>query len=154
MGWGAARMPGKTARPTQSFLVRKRVAHPRAVAAYAASIWRPVQDGRGGKPFLSVLVDCRQLQVHARAARFNDRARRLAAQDAMAPITRAYALAPEALSASARPKSRVELSFSAGVLVAVKIEEEATMGRGLLLWLIGIPIPIILLIWLFGGLHG
>jgi hypothetical protein len=48
----------------------------------------------------------------------------------------------------------VELSFSAGVLVAVKIKEEATMGRGLLLWLIGIPIPIILLIWLFGGLHG
>ena len=28
------------------------------------------------------------------------------------------------------------------------------MSRGLLLWLIGIPIPIILLIWLFGGLHG
>jgi len=28
------------------------------------------------------------------------------------------------------------------------------MGRGLLLWLIGIPIPIILLIWLLGGLHG
>jgi hypothetical protein len=28
------------------------------------------------------------------------------------------------------------------------------MGRGILLWLIGIPIPIILLIWLFGGLHG
>jgi hypothetical protein len=27
------------------------------------------------------------------------------------------------------------------------------MGRGLLLWLIGIPIPIILLIWVFGGLH-
>jgi hypothetical protein len=30
--------------------------------------------------------------------------------------------------------------------------EEADMGRGLLLWLIGIPIPIILLIWAFGGL--
>jgi len=28
------------------------------------------------------------------------------------------------------------------------------MGRGLLLWLIGIPIPIILLIWALGGLHG
>jgi hypothetical protein len=28
------------------------------------------------------------------------------------------------------------------------------MGRGLLLWLLGIPLPIILLIWLFGGLHG
>jgi hypothetical protein len=27
------------------------------------------------------------------------------------------------------------------------------MGKGLLLWLIGIPLPIILLIWLFGGLH-
>ena len=34
-----------------------------------------------------------------------------------------------------------------------KTEEENTMGRGLLLWLSGIPIPIILLIWLFGGLH-
>ena len=30
---------------------------------------------------------------------------------------------------------------------------EHHMGRGLLLWLIGIPLPIILLIWLFGGLH-
>jgi hypothetical protein len=48
----------------------------------------------------------------------------------------------------------VELSFAADVLVAVEIAEEANMGRGLLLWLIGIPIPIILLIWLFGGLHG
>jgi len=28
------------------------------------------------------------------------------------------------------------------------------MGRGLLLWLLGIPIPIILVIWLLGGLHG
>jgi hypothetical protein len=28
----------------------------------------------------------------------------------------------------------------------------STMGRGALLWLIGIPLPIILLIWLFGGL--
>ena len=30
---------------------------------------------------------------------------------------------------------------------------EAVMGRGLLLWLIGIPLPVILLIWAFGGLH-
>jgi hypothetical protein len=30
--------------------------------------------------------------------------------------------------------------------------KEAHMGRGLLLWLIGIPLPIILLIWAFGGL--
>jgi len=27
------------------------------------------------------------------------------------------------------------------------------MGKGLLLWLIGIPIPIIILVWLLGGLH-
>jgi len=32
-------------------------------------------------------------------------------------------------------------------------EERWHLGRGLLLWLIGIPLPIILLIWLFGGLH-
>jgi hypothetical protein len=28
------------------------------------------------------------------------------------------------------------------------------MRRGLLLWLLGIPLPIILLIWVLGGLHG
>jgi hypothetical protein len=28
---------------------------------------------------------------------------------------------------------------------------EAKMGRGLLLWLIGVPIPIIILLWLFFG---
>jgi len=27
------------------------------------------------------------------------------------------------------------------------------MGRYVLLWLLGIPIPILVLIWLFGGLH-
>ena len=27
------------------------------------------------------------------------------------------------------------------------------LGKGALLWLIGIPIPIILVIWLFGGLN-
>jgi hypothetical protein len=30
---------------------------------------------------------------------------------------------------------------------------EQTMGRGLLLWLIVIPLPIILIIWLLGGLN-
>ena len=34
------------------------------------------------------------------------------------------------------------------------IWQEDPMGRALLLWLIGIPIPIILIIWLLGGLHG
>jgi hypothetical protein len=32
--------------------------------------------------------------------------------------------------------------------------QDGVMGRGLLLWLLGIPLPIILVIWLFGGLHG
>ena len=30
--------------------------------------------------------------------------------------------------------------------------EEFVMGRYLLLWLLGVPIPILLLIWAFGGL--
>ncbi|ARP98572.1 hypothetical protein [Pseudorhodoplanes sinuspersici] len=30
---------------------------------------------------------------------------------------------------------------------------ELDMGRGLLLWLIGIPLPIILVVWLLGGLN-
>jgi hypothetical protein len=32
--------------------------------------------------------------------------------------------------------------------------QDGVMGRGLLLWLIGIPLPIIFVIWLLGGLHG
>ena len=29
--------------------------------------------------------------------------------------------------------------------------EEATMGKGILLWLVGVPIPVIILLWLFFG---
>ncbi|MGC2779955.1 MAG: hypothetical protein WA418_30380 [Bradyrhizobium sp.] len=29
--------------------------------------------------------------------------------------------------------------------------EEAEMGRGILLWLLGVPIPVIILLWLFFG---
>jgi hypothetical protein len=32
------------------------------------------------------------------------------------------------------------------------LNEERPMGRGLLLWIIGIPLPIILVVWLLGGL--
>jgi hypothetical protein len=28
---------------------------------------------------------------------------------------------------------------------------EAIMGRGILLWLLGVPIPVIILLWLFFG---
>lgn len=44
-----------------------------------------------------------------------------------------------------------ELSRSRRVLLAISDFEEATMGRGLLLWLIGVPIPVIILLWLFFG---
>jgi hypothetical protein len=29
--------------------------------------------------------------------------------------------------------------------------EEERMGRGILLWLLGVPIPVIILLWLFFG---
>jgi hypothetical protein len=32
-------------------------------------------------------------------------------------------------------------------------EEEKAMGRNLLLWIIGVPLPLLALIWLLGGLH-
>ena len=37
--------------------------------------------------------------------------------------------------------------------VAQNATEERIMGRYLLLWLLGIPLPILVLIWVFGGLH-
>jgi hypothetical protein len=36
---------------------------------------------------------------------------------------------------------------------AEKLSRRNLMGKGILLWLIGIPLPIILLLWLFGCLH-
>jgi hypothetical protein len=36
---------------------------------------------------------------------------------------------------------------------ATTLVRRSLMGRALLLWIIGIPIPIILLIWLLGGFH-
>jgi hypothetical protein len=33
------------------------------------------------------------------------------------------------------------------------MQRSLAMGRYLLLWLLGIPLPILLLIWAFGGLH-
>ena len=47
--------------------------------------------------------------------------------------------------------------FSPWVVIRTVVKEatqEDVMGRGLLLWLLGIPLPIILLIWVLGGLHG
>jgi hypothetical protein len=36
---------------------------------------------------------------------------------------------------------------------ALKARKELAMGRYVLLWLLGVPIPILLLIWMFGGLN-
>ncbi|RAZ76288.1 hypothetical protein DPM35_16450 [Mesorhizobium atlanticum] len=35
------------------------------------------------------------------------------------------------------------------VTTSITISQEASMGRGILLWLLGVPIPIIILIMLF-----
>ncbi len=35
--------------------------------------------------------------------------------------------------------------------IATKIWMEEKMGRGILLWLLGVPIPVIILLWLFFG---
>ena len=56
-----------------------------------------------------------------------------------------------------RPRNHKRERFNCKVVVAFGCERDFgvhVMGRGLLLWLLGIPLPIILLIWLFGGLHG
>jgi hypothetical protein len=38
-----------------------------------------------------------------------------------------------------------------GVFPLIEKLEERTMGRGILLWLLGVPIPVIILLWLFFG---
>jgi hypothetical protein len=38
-----------------------------------------------------------------------------------------------------------------GVFLSSEKLEEETMGRGILLWLLGVPIPVIILLWLFFG---
>jgi hypothetical protein len=37
------------------------------------------------------------------------------------------------------------------VFLSIEEIKEAIMGRGILLWLLGVPIPVILLLWLFFG---
>jgi hypothetical protein len=34
---------------------------------------------------------------------------------------------------------------------SIDVLEETRMGRGILLWLLGVPIPVIILLWLFFG---
>ena len=37
------------------------------------------------------------------------------------------------------------------VVLANKKSRRLAMGKGLLLWLVGVPIPVIILLWLFFG---
>ena len=48
----------------------------------------------------------------------------------------------------------VPLAGTSASLLRFSIHEqfmEASMGRGILLWLLGVPIPVIILLWLFFG---
>jgi hypothetical protein len=61
---------------------------------------------------------------------------------------------PETLDAASDPKAGEHISVAVVITSFVsRRHQEDVMGRGLLLWLLGIPLPIILLIWLLGGLH-
>ena len=55
---------------------------------------------------------------------------------------------------TAREARPIGTSRDRRTLVSRGVNPEDVMGRGLLLWLIGIPLPIILIVWLLGGLHG
>jgi hypothetical protein len=43
------------------------------------------------------------------------------------------------------------LTFASAFSFTVEELMEANMGRGILLWLVGVPIPVIILLWLFFG---
>ena len=43
------------------------------------------------------------------------------------------------------------LTFASAFSLTVEELMEANMGRGILLWLLGVPIPVIILLWLFFG---
>lgn len=58
-----------------------------------------------------------------------------------------------AVDAEHRPlvRHRPEQGPSPDVLSPTKRLEEDAMARGLLLWILGVPIPVIILLWLFFG---
>jgi hypothetical protein len=58
-----------------------------------------------------------------------------------------YSLFKIGLSLSETPKGWRNKAFS----LALPLHEEEPMGRGILLWLLGVPIPVIILLWLFFG---
>ena len=53
----------------------------------------------------------------------------------------------------ARPVRGTDRGLCAFFLHVVGPLQEEIMGRGLILWLVGIPLPVILLLWVLGFLH-
>jgi hypothetical protein len=47
----------------------------------------------------------------------------------------------------------MEPELSSAVFAPINDLEDHLMGRYLLLWLLGVPLPILFLIWIIGGLH-
>ena len=44
-----------------------------------------------------------------------------------------------------------EPDIASRVVFSIEEFEETIMGKGILLWLLGVPIPVIILLWLFFG---
>src|SRR4030095_7611843 len=62
-----------------------------------------------------------------------------------------YSLIKIGLSLSADPRKADGTQPSRWRCPCKREHEEETMGRGILLWLLGVPIPVIILLWLFFG---
>jgi hypothetical protein len=60
-------------------------------------------------------------------------------------------ITPEGLNCSVGAAIHNGTSLWIGRFLSDTTCEEETMGRGLLLWLVGVPIPVIILLWLFFG---
>jgi hypothetical protein len=62
-----------------------------------------------------------------------------------------YSLFRIGLSLSEIPKPKRNPAHPRALFSRSKDFEEETMGKGILLWLVGVPIPVIILLWLFFG---
>jgi hypothetical protein len=49
------------------------------------------------------------------------------------------------------PDDRGTIWIDRGLKPQSPVLRRVTMGRGILLWLLGVPIPVIILLWLFFG---
>jgi hypothetical protein len=80
------------------------------------------------------------------------RAELLPALQVLSPLTSIEA-ARQARATAPVPNPPAPFTCARATPCEGKRSKEKLMGKGILLWLIGIPIPIILLLWIFGYLH-